>query len=153
MVAAGAAMGLYRDTAYGSVCQSFTAHAPDLRNQLIGNDQASSVRIGSTCPRAILFRDSNYNGAQVTSDQLRFTSGGVTRYWSLSLGTTAIGNAQLSSVLVYPGHSVSLYVGFSMTGDCITLTGHTPSLSARGFNDLARSVWIDPPTPCARLFA
>ncbi len=148
LMAEGTSLSLYLDTDYGSVCQTFSANAPDLRNTLIGNDRASSVRVGSTCPSAILFKDSNYSGTYVTSDQLRYTVGGTTRYWSLGLGTTTIGNAQLSSVVVSPGHSVSIYEGLSLSGACITLYGNTPSLGALGFNDRARSVWVDPPSPC-----
>lgn len=79
---------LYRDINYRGTSEVFTADDPDLRDNRIGNDRASSVRL----PRgfvAILYEDTNYRGRSITltSDEA-------------NLGNTALGNDRVSSIRV-----------------------------------------------------
>lgn len=145
IIAGGNSLSLYADINYGGACQTFNANAPDLRGQPIGNDRASSVRVGATCPAATLFRNANYGGAYLTSDQMYPVSAGGR--WMPYLGGTPVGADGTASVSVSPGHSVSLYTrqNFSRWGGCITVYSNTATLPA-GFT--VQSVWVDPPSPC-----
>ena len=60
---------LYRDINFSGVSETFTADMSDLRSSRIGNDQATSVRVGPRC-RARLYQDINFGGAytEVNSD-------------------------------------------------------------------------------------
>mgnify|MGYP001813898849 FL=1 len=60
---------LYRDINFAGVSETFNADMSDLRSSRIGNDQATSVRVGPRC-RARLYQDLNFGGAytEVNSD-------------------------------------------------------------------------------------
>ncbi len=79
---------LYRDINFSGVSETFTHDVPDMRSTRIGNDQATSLRVGGDC-RARLFQDINYRGAyaEVTSDDR-------------DLRGSAVGNDSVTSVRV-----------------------------------------------------
>jgi hypothetical protein len=144
IVAGGNSLSLYVDISYGGVCQTFNVSTPDLRGQPIGNDRASSVQVGATCPAATLFRNTNYGGAYLTSNQMYPVSAGGR--WMHTLVGSPVGPGGVASVSVSPGHSVSLYSqpNFSRWGACITVYSNTPTFTAFA----VQSVWVDPPSPC-----
>jgi hypothetical protein len=43
-------VSLFSDINYEGTCQTFSRANPDLRNSILGNDIASSIRIGAQCP-------------------------------------------------------------------------------------------------------
>lgn len=54
-------MTLYQHANFGGVSEKFYDNDPDLRNNRIGNDEATSIQVDPGCT-AILYRDINFGG-------------------------------------------------------------------------------------------
>lgn len=88
IVGAGAAIQLCKAINYEGGCEMFTANAPDLRNNQIGNDEASSIIVPDG-QVASLYENINYEGACETF----YSSGSDMR-------NNPIGNDCVSSIIV-----------------------------------------------------
>lgn len=142
---------LYVDSYYRSGSQSFTSdQVRDLRTTMVGNDQASSVRIQPGCT-AVLYSDINLRGTslEVTGD-------------IPDLGRTRIGNDKVSSLTLdcsggsglppaggdrpVPQHrGVTLFENDFFAGTSETFTSDVRDLrSSRIGQDRASSVRVDP---------
>ncbi len=142
---------LYRDINFSGAGETFTHDVPDLRSSRIGNDQASSVRLGGDCT-ARLFQDVNYRGGytEVSHDYR-------------DLRAASVGNDSVSSIQVRCGgggwgggdewgdsgssspHGVTLYRDINFSGVSETFTADMSDLrSTRIGNDQATSVRVGP---------
>ena len=78
---------MYSNVSYAGICEGLTEDDPDLRDNPIGNDRVSSVRVGGQ--RVALYADINYEGAclVLTAD-------------TRELDDLAVGNDAASSVRI-----------------------------------------------------
>lgn len=60
-VPSGTVVAAYEHTNFGGRCETFRADDADLRNNSIGNDTISSLRLGQACP-VLLWSEPNYVG-------------------------------------------------------------------------------------------
>jgi hypothetical protein len=125
-------VALFRDTGFGGTCvkKGVGDYASPGSLSPLGNDEASSIRVGSGV-RAVLYRDDNFNGTSET-----FTSD------DSSLTDNSIGNDQVSSMRVQstgsscsPGSDqVALFRDAGFGGACVV----------KGFGDYGNSGAISP---------
>lgn len=87
----GEGVALYADTSFGGRNEELHGDDPDLGDNPIGNDTASSIRVPAGC-EAVLWSDGGYRGR---STILRGDVG--------NLGETQVGNDQVSSIQVRCG--------------------------------------------------
>jgi hypothetical protein len=78
----GGVASVYTDPHYQGLCQTFTRTVSDVTNTNIGDNQASSARLGMYCPGSLLaqvYTDVNYGGrmAEVATDIADFGRAGV----------------------------------------------------------------------------
>ena len=144
---------LYRDINFSGTGETFTHDVPDLRSSRIGNDQASSVRVGGDCT-ARLFQDINYRGGstEVTHDfrDLRAASVGNDTVSSMQVrcgggGWGGSGGDEWGDSRPSSSHGVTLYRDINFAGVSETFTADMSDLrSSRIGNDQATSVRVGP---------
>jgi hypothetical protein len=144
---------LYRDINFSGGSETFTHDVPDLRSSRIGNDQASSVRVGGDCT-ARLFQDVNYRGGytEVTHDyrDLRAASVGNDSVSSMQVrcgggGWGGSGGDEWGDSGSASPHGVTLYRDINFSGGSETFTADMSDLrSSRIGNDQASSVRVGP---------
>lgn len=66
-VPTGSVVAAYEHTNFGGRCETFRADDLDLRNNTIGNDTISSLRLGQACP-VLLLSGTNYVGNILSAD-------------------------------------------------------------------------------------
>jgi hypothetical protein len=63
VVPAGTKVAVYEHLNYQGLCEELTASDPDLRNNPIGHDRITSLRVGQSCPPQVaMFTGTNYSG-------------------------------------------------------------------------------------------
>jgi hypothetical protein len=78
----GGVASVYTDAHYQGLCQTFTRSVADVTNTNVGNDHASSARLGMYCPgnlAALVYTEPNYAGrvVEVATDIADFGRAGV----------------------------------------------------------------------------
>ena len=127
---------LYADEGYYGRSETFDGDDPDLRENPIGNDTVSSMRVAPGC-RVVLYKDIDYRGtsALLTED-------------TASMRSTAVGNDQVSSLEVFcdrQSEGVTLYEHRDYEGRSETFLEDDPQLDNNAFpNDGASSVRVAP---------
>ncbi|MEM8962798.1 MAG: beta/gamma crystallin-related protein [Acidobacteriota bacterium] len=138
---------LYRDLRLTGTSETFLDDDPDLRDNRVGNDQVTSVRVSRGC-RAILYEHPGFRGryTELSSD-------------AFDLRGSTVGDDRISSLRVRcdgrpgggyggdPGwdrdRGVTLHRDLGFTGTSETFYGDVPSLSgSRIGNDQATSVSV-----------
>lgn len=139
VVPTGTVIAAYEAAHYGGRCETFRANDADLRNNTIGNDTISSVRIGRACP-VVMWSESNYIG------NINVISGDAPELpWQFS--------NDMASLKVQ-GNKVALFDLPNYGGICENFTGDDPDLG----NNLIRQrtsslrIGVDCPRQGAYLF-
>lgn len=142
-VPAGGAMAVFSAPNYQGACDTFQRDVGGFRYLSVGNDRASSVRVGEYCPgrpRARLFANTNLEGRalEVAVDMPELASSGF--------------DGETSSISLHAGARVAVYSEPNYGGTCTELTSETRRLSdtAAG-NDRISSLRVD--RPCERAAA
>lgn len=140
---------LYRDLDFSGARQTFIEDVADLRDSLVGNDTATSLRVDSGC-RARLYADANYRGTYIETDRdisdLRGSPIGNDRITSLQVRCEGNGDrwsdgdsSQTASV------RVTLYQDTNFRGTAYSFDSDVGDLrSMFGANDEASSVRVAP---------
>jgi hypothetical protein len=131
-VSAGTVVAMYSDIDFGGRCETFRADDADLRNNTIGNDAISSLRIGVACP-VVMWNGTNYTGG------INWTSADIP-----DLG---IKFSNLVSSLKVQGNKVALYDLPNYGGLCENFTADDPDLNNNPIVGRASSLRIGADCP------
>ncbi len=146
--AASAHVTVFSGSNYRGTSQTFYNDIPDLRQSAVGNDQASSVRVGRGC-LVRLYDDANFRGAFTELDRDE-----------PNLSSSSVGNDRASSLRILCGDGISwngdrapdrvsagvvLYDSANFGGTREVFHGDVPDLRrSRVGNDRASSVQVAP---------
>ena len=116
---------LCEHTEYGGLCEEFTADDPDLSDNAIGTDTASSLRVGTN--RVALFTEPNYAGAC-----LEFTADNP-GLWDTALGNDTVSSLRIGIAAICPDPPapapIQLCEHTDYGGLCEGITADDPDLS------------------------
>lgn len=118
----GGRVAVFEHTNYGGRCEDFTASDPDLRDNLIGNDRISSLKVGQACP-VRLFADPNYLGGY------KDVRGDVPDLRGLGFDDSA------TAMIVPAGTKVAVYEHPNYAGLCEEITASDPDLRDNPIGD------------------
>ena len=135
---------LYQHSGFGGTAESFTGNDADLRDNAIGNDSASSLRVeshstsGGCSPGAdqiALFNDINYAGACVIKGVGSYSDPGA---------FAPVGNDAVSSIKVGSNVRATLYQHSGFGGTAESFTGNDADLRDNAIgNDSASSLRVE----------
>jgi hypothetical protein len=114
-----AGVTLYEDINYGGTSETFTSDDSDLRDNLIGNDAVTAIKVSAGCT-VTLYQDINYGGTSET-----FTSD------DSDLRDNLIGNDAVTAIKVQCGTTLSgvtLYEDINYGGTSETFTSDDSDL-------------------------
>ncbi len=146
-VPAGGVMAVFSAPNYQGACDTFQRDVGGFRYLSVGNDRATSVRVGEYCPgrsRARLFANTNLEGRglEVSVDMPELGSSGF--------------DGETSSIALNAGARLAVYSESNYGGTCTEIRSETRRLSdtAAG-NDRISSLRVDRPCerPAATLYA
>jgi hypothetical protein len=123
MVGTNVRLILCRDVDYLGGCETFSGDDPNLTDNSIGDNQASSAKVETRLISATLYTDANYGG---TFCQLEGAS------W---MNTCAGMDNLASSFKVLAGWSARVWTDSNLSGASRCMSGDTPNLSGLFFNE------------------
>lgn len=138
-VPAGGAIAVFSGPNFQGACDTFQHEVGGFRYLNVGNDNASSARVGEYCPgipRARLFANANLEGRslEIATDLPELESSGF--------------DGQASSISLAPGARLAVYSEPNYGGTCTEITSETRRLSdTRAGNDRISSVRLDQRCP------
>ena len=131
-VTAGTVVAMYSDIDFAGRCETFRADDGDLRNNTIGNDAISSLRVGVACP-VVMWNGTNYTG-------------GI-NWVSADIPDLGIKFSNLVSSLKVQGNKVALYDLPNYGGVCENFTADDPDLGNNPITRRASSLRIGADCP------
>lgn len=133
-VPAGTVVSVYEDGGFGGRCETFRGNDADLRDNPIGNDTITALKVGQPCP-ARLLDDPNYGGSWINI------------YGDIpDLGTYGFSD-RAESLHVAPWSKVALYDQPNYQGLCELFTADDPNFVDNPIRQRASSLRVNADCP------